>query len=66
MSSHKEKRQGDGDQFTFADVKRESDKAASFFTQLGIKRGDMVMLIMKRRYQFWWAITALRTLVLIF
>ena len=46
-------------QFTFADVKRESDKAASFFTQLGIKRGDMVMLIMKRRYQFWWAITAL-------
>lgn len=46
-------------QFTFADIKRESDKAASFFTQLGIKRGDMVMLILKRRYQFWIAITAL-------
>ena len=28
-------------QFTFADIKRESDKAASYFTQLGIKRGDM-------------------------
>lgn len=46
-------------QFTFADIKRESDKTASFFTQLGIKHGDMVMLIMKRRYQFWFAITAL-------
>ena len=46
-------------QFTFADIKRESDKAASYFTQLGIKRGDMVMLVLKRRYQFWMAITAL-------
>ena len=51
--------QGEEIQFTFADIKRESDKAASFFTQLGIKRGDMVMLIMKRRYQFWMTITAL-------
>ena len=50
---------GDEIQFTFADVKRESDKAASYFTRLGIKRGDMVMLILKRRYQFWMAITAL-------
>lgn len=46
-------------QFTFADIKRESDKTASYFMQLGIKKGDMVMLIMKRRYQFWFAITAL-------
>lgn len=46
-------------QFTFADIKQESDKAASYFTSLGIKRGDMVMLILKRRYQFWIAITAL-------
>ena len=51
--------QGAEIQFTFADIKRESDKAASYFTQLGIKRGDMVMLILKRRYQFWMAITAL-------
>lgn len=50
---------GDEIQFTFADIKRESDKAASYFTKLGIKRGDMVMLILKRRYQFWIAITAL-------
>ncbi len=51
--------QGKEIQFTFADIKRESDKAASYFTQLGLKRGDMVMLILKRRYQFWIAITAL-------
>ena len=50
---------GESRQFTFADIKRESDKAASFFMQLGIGHGDMVMLIMKRRYQFWTAITAL-------
>ena len=50
---------GQHHQFTFGDIKRESDKTASYFSQLGIGHGDMVMLIMKRRYQFWWAITAL-------
>lgn len=50
---------GQTTQFTFADIKRESDKTASYFMSLGIKRGDMVMLILKRRYQFWFAITAL-------
>ncbi len=45
--------------FTFADIKRESDKAASWFTSLGIGRGDMVMLILKRRYEFWFSIIAL-------
>ena len=45
--------------FTFADIKRESDKTASFFLSLGIKRGDMVMLILKRRYEFWFSIIAL-------
>ena len=53
---------GDVKQFTFADIKRESDKTAAYFQQLGIGRGDMVMLIMKRRYQFWFAITALHKL----
>ncbi len=51
--------QGETIQFTFADIKRESDKAASFFISLGIKKGDMVMLILKRRYQFWFSIIAL-------
>ena len=53
---------GDVKQFTFTDIKRESDKTAAYFQQLGIGRGDMVMLIMKRRYQFWFAITALHKL----
>lgn len=53
---------GEVKQFTFADIKRESDKTAAYFQQLGIGRGDMVMLIMKRRYQFWFAITALHKL----
>lgn len=49
-------------QFTFADIKRESDKTASFFQSLGIGRGDMVMLILKRHYQFWFSIIALHKL----
>lgn len=53
---------GEHRQFTFADIKRESDRTAAYFQQLGIGHGDMVMLIMKRRYQFWFAITALHKL----
>ncbi|MFI3286201.1 MAG: AMP-binding protein [Rikenellaceae bacterium] len=45
--------------FTFADIKRESDKAAAWFQSLGIGHGDMVMLILKRRYEFWFSIIAL-------
>ncbi len=45
--------------FTFADIKRESDKTAAYFTSLGIGHGDMVMLILKRRYEFWFSIVAL-------
>lgn len=48
--------------FTFADLKRESDRTAAFFQQQGIGRGDMVMLILKRRYQFWFSILALHKL----
>lgn len=45
--------------FTFADIKEQSDRAASYFQSLGIGKGDMVMLIMKRRYEFWFAIIGL-------
>ena len=48
--------------FTFADLKRLSDKAANFFMSLGIKKGDKVMLILKRNWQFWPAILALHKL----
>ena len=54
--------QGEVKQFTFADIKRESDKTASFFASQGIDRGDMVMLILKRHYQFWFSIVALHKL----
>lgn len=53
---------GETIQFTFADMKRESDKTASFFAAQGIGRGDMVMLILKRHYQFWFSIVALHKL----
>ena len=45
--------------FTFADLKRESDKAAAFFLASGIRKGDKVLLILKRRYYFWFAILGL-------
>ncbi len=53
---------GETIQFTFADIKRESDKTAAFFAAQGIGRGDMVMLILKRHYQFWFSIVALHKL----
>ncbi|MDR3266652.1 MAG: AMP-binding protein [Tannerella sp.] len=46
-------------EFTFAEVKKYSDLTASYFQSLGIGRGDMVMLILKRRYEFWFSIIAL-------
>jgi acetyl-CoA synthetase len=39
-----------------------SNKTANFFKKLGIKKGDMVMLILKRRYEFWFACVALHKL----
>lgn len=51
--------QGREARFTFGDMKRYSDRAASFFTSIGVKKGDPVMLILKRRYEFWFASVAL-------
>ena len=45
--------------FTFRDMKKESARAANYFKSLGIKRGDRVMLVLKRHYQFWFSILAL-------
>lgn len=45
--------------FTFKQLKTLTDKAASYFLTLGIGRGDMVMLILKRRYEFWLSMLAL-------
>ena len=46
-------------QFTFGDLKKYTDMTASWFQSLGIGRGDKVMLILKRRYEFWFSIIAL-------
>lgn len=54
--------QGEEHRFSFADIKRESDKTAAFFQSIDIGRGDMVMLILKRHYQFWFSIIALHKL----
>ena len=48
--------------FTFGDISRESAKAANYFRSLGIQKGDRVMLVLKRHYQFWIAIVALHKL----
>ena len=45
--------------FTFQDMKRESARVANYFKSLGIKKGDRVMLVVKRHYQFWFSILAL-------
>ena len=45
--------------FTFSDISRASNQCANYFTSLGIKRGDRVLLVMKRHYQFWFAILGL-------
>ena len=48
--------------FTFKDIKKESNRTANYFKSLGIKKGDKVMLILKRHYQFWFAMVALHKL----
>ena len=48
--------------YTFADMKRLSDKAANALRAKGIGRGDAVMLLLKRRAEFWIAVLALHKL----
>ncbi len=44
---------GEEKRFTFGDMKRLSDKAANYFVSEGVKKGDPVLLILKRSYLFW-------------
>ena len=48
--------------FTFKDMKKGSAQAANYFKSLGIKKGDRVMLILKRHYQYWFAMLGLNKL----
>ena len=53
---------GDERKFTFGDISRLSNKAANYFRSLGIGKGDMVLTILKRHYQFWYVSVALHKL----
>ena len=44
--------------FTFADMAEASSRAANYLVSLGIRRGDKVMLVLKRHWQFWPAVLA--------
>ncbi len=46
--------------FTFTDFMKESARCANYFESLGIKKGDKVMMVLKRHYQFWIATLALQ------
>lgn len=50
---------GEEKTFTFADISIESKRAAYFLSAAGIKKGDAVMLILRRRYEFWILMPAL-------
>ena len=50
---------GREERFTFAKMKEMTDRTASYFQSLGIEKGDRVMLILKRNYEFWFSIVAL-------
>lgn len=54
--------QGEERRTTFAELKEQTDQAASYLQSLGIEKGDPVMLILKRRYEWWVSMLALHKL----
>ena len=54
--------QGECREFTFGEIKKYTDQTASYFQSIGLKKGDIVMAILKRRYEFWFSIIALHKL----
>ena len=53
---------GDERVFSFADMRDLSGRAANFFKKAGVRKGDPVMLILKRRYEFWYCLLGLHRL----
>lgn len=51
--------QGDERIFTFADMAKASNKVANMLVANGIKKGDKVIIVLKRHYEFWFTILAL-------
>ncbi len=54
--------QGDKYTFSFGDMKRYSDKTAAYLAAQGVKKGDMVLVVLRRHYQFWFVALALAKL----
>ncbi len=52
-------REGRERHFTFRDMAKYSNKAANYFSYLGIKKGENLMLVLKRHFQFWFSLLAL-------
>ena len=48
--------------FTFSDIMKKSNQTVNYLKSLGIKKGDKVMCILKRHYQFWFISVALHKL----
>ena len=53
---------GEEKRFSFSDISRLSNQTANFFRSLGIRKGDRVLLILRRRYEYWICATALHKL----
>lgn len=53
---------GASHQYTYGELKEKTDQTAAYFQNLGIGKGDMVMLILKRRIEFWFSTIALHKL----
>lgn len=54
--------EGEGKRISFGEMSEMSARAANYFKAQGIKKGDKVMVILKRHYQFWYTILALHKL----
>lgn len=52
-------KEGEEKRFTFRDMMLFSNKAANYFTSLGVKKGDFVLLVLKRSYYFWFCMLGL-------
>jgi len=50
---------GEERRYTFEDLRKLSNQAANYFKSLGIGKGDVVMFVLRRRYEYWIAATAL-------
>lgn len=54
--------EGEEKTITFGELKEQSDRTAGMLQDFGVKKGDMVLLALKRHYQFWFSILALHKL----